>query len=141
MNVAFYLIPKNEVAYIQAHSTMRQVLEKMEFHRYTSLPIINKHGEYVGTLTEGDLLWKIKHTPNLSFHNCEKVRIDEIPRHRENNPIHIDATMEDVIALILEQNFIPVVDDQNIFIGIIRRREIIKYFSTNYMNNKVKETL
>ena len=46
---------------------MRQTLEKMEYHRYSSIPIINKKGEYVGTMTEGDLLWSIKNDFNLNL--------------------------------------------------------------------------
>ncbi|PGT80297.1 CBS domain-containing protein [Bacillus sp. AFS040349] len=127
MNIAFFLIPKREVAYVKYESTMRQALEKMEFHRYSSVPLLNCNGQYVGTLTEGDLLWKIKNTPHLTFENTNKVWIKDVPLHIQNEPIHIDAEMEDIISKSMVQNFVPVIDDQNIFIGIIRRREIIEY--------------
>ncbi len=127
MNIAFFLVPKRDVAYIKYESTMRQALEKMEYHRYSAVPLINDVGKYVGTLTEGDLLWKIKNTLGLSFQNTSKVMIPDIPLHRQNHPTHIDAEMEDIISKSMEQNFVPVVDDQDYFIGIIRRREIIEY--------------
>ena len=41
MNILFFLTPKSEVAYIYEDYTMRQALEKMEYHRYSSIPIIN----------------------------------------------------------------------------------------------------
>ncbi|MGM0847263.1 MAG: CBS domain-containing protein [Bacillota bacterium] len=127
MNIAFFLVPKREVSFIKYESTMRQALEKMEYHRYTSVPLVDVTGKYAGTLTEGDLLWKIKNTPGLSFESTSKVMLSDIPLHKSNDPIHIDAEMEDIIAKSLEQNFVPVVDDQERFIGIIRRREIIEY--------------
>lgn len=127
MNIAFFLIPKREVAFINYESTMRQALEKMEFHKYTAVPIIDHEGKYIGTLTEGDLLWKIKNTPGLSFENTHKTMLKEIQLNRRNEPIHIDADMENIIERAMEQNFVPVVDDAGIFIGIIRRREIIEY--------------
>ncbi|RIW31357.1 CBS domain-containing protein [Bacillus salacetis] len=129
MNIAFFLIPKTEVAFIKYESTMRQALEKMEYHRYTSVPLIDQDGKYAGTLTEGDLLWKMKNTPGMTIESTSKVMVAEIPLHHQNAPIHIDAEMEDIIAKSIEQNFIPVVDDQEIFIGIIRRREILEYCS------------
>ncbi|WP_141432249.1 CBS domain-containing protein [Bacillus sp. 03113] len=129
MNVAFFLIPKNEVAYIKYESTMRQALEKMEYHKYSAVPIIDHEGKYIGTLTEGDLLWKIKNTPTLSFENTSKIWLREVPLHRKIEAISINAEMEDILAKAMEQNFVPVVDDKNIFIGIIRRREIIEYFT------------
>ena len=61
MNIAFFLTPKIEVVWLAASSTVRQALEKMEAHRYAAIPMIDDHGRYVGTLTEGDLLWHLKH--------------------------------------------------------------------------------
>jgi len=67
MNIAFFLTPKKEVAFEKSTCTMRQALEKMEYHRYSAIPILDDKGRYVGTLTEGDLLWKLINTPNLDF--------------------------------------------------------------------------
>jgi CBS domain-containing protein len=108
---------------------MRQAIEKMEFHRYTAVPIVDQHGHYVGTITEGDLLWKMKNTPGLTFENTDKIPITEIPRRVENEAVRIEANVEDLIRLAVAQNFVPVLDDEDIFIGIIRRREIMEYFS------------
>jgi CBS domain-containing protein len=129
MNIAFFLIPKNEVIYLPPSSTMRQALEKMEHHRYSAVPIIDFDGKYVGTLTEGDLLWKIKNTPGMGFKNTEEVYVKDIPQHFQNNPVRIDADMSSLIALATVQNFVPVVDDMGVFIGIVRRREIIEYLT------------
>ncbi|MDF2633474.1 MAG: domain containing rane protein [Pelosinus sp.] len=129
MNIAFFLIPKNEVIHLPVNSTMRQALEKMEYHRYTAVPLIDEHGKYAGTITEGDLLWKMKNTPDLTFADTERVMIKDIPWRMTNNPVRVDAEMEGLLCLAITQNFIPVVDDSGIFIGIIRRREIIEYFS------------
>jgi len=129
MNVAFFLIPKQDVIYLKENSTMRQALEKMEFHRYTALPLIDDNGYYKGTITEGDLLWKLKNTPGLTFQNTHTVKLTEIDQHTQNFPVSINARMEDLISRAVEQNFIPVVDDQKVFIGIVRRREILEYCS------------
>ncbi|BAE83999.1 CBS domain-containing protein [Desulfitobacterium sp. LBE] len=127
MNVAFFLIPKQDVIYLKINSTMRQAIEKMEFHRYSAIPLIDDQGCYRGTITEGDLLWKLKNTPGLNFQNTQSIRLTEIEQHIQNYPVSINSRMEDLISRAVEQNFIPVVDDQKIFIGIVRRREILEY--------------
>ncbi len=127
MNIAFFLIPKKEVVYLPLKCTMRQALEKMEHHHYTALPLIDAEGKYAGTLTEGDLLWKLKNTPGLTFEGSEKVYLKDIPRKTVNLPVQIGSKISDLLSLAVDQNFVPVVDDNNIFIGIIRRREIIEY--------------
>jgi len=127
LNVAFFLLPKKDVVYLKYNSTMRQALERMEYHRYSAVPIIDDDGKYVGVLTEGDLLWKMKNTPGLTFMNTEKIYLGEIDRHTQITPVSINAQMEDLIAQAAEQNFVPVVDDNGIFIGIVRRSELIRY--------------
>ena len=127
MNILFFLTPKSEVAYIYDDQTLRQVREIMEYHRYTAVPVINKQGKYIGTITEGDMLWGIKNEYNLSLRGAEHMPVTTIPRRSDNRPVSIDATMEDMIDKALNQNFVPVVDDQENFIGIITRRDIIKY--------------
>jgi CBS domain-containing protein len=129
MNVAFFLVPKSEVIHLPKNSTMRQALEKMEYHRYTAIPLIDEQGKYAGTITEGDLLWKMKNTPGLTFADTEHVMIKEIPLRMINTTVRIDAEIEGLLSLAIVQNFVPVVDDNEIFIGIIRRREIIEYFA------------
>lgn len=138
MNIAFFLTPKEEVAWIPADSTMRQVIEKMEFHRYTAMPLIDDDGKYAGTITEGDILWCLKNTPNLSFKGTHKVLVKDIPKHQNNQPVFINSHIEDLLLLSVNQNFIPVVDDQEIFIGIIKRSDIINYFyKLNFSKNNL----
>ena len=67
MNILFFLHPKQEVAYVYDDCTLRQVLETMEHHKYASIPMLNRQGEYVGTITEGDLLWGMKKYTNLNL--------------------------------------------------------------------------
>ncbi|MDU2066612.1 MAG: CBS domain-containing protein [Sporomusaceae bacterium] len=129
MNIAFFLIPKEEVIYLPITSTMRQALEKMEYHRYTAVPVIDENGKYAGTVTEGDLLWKLKNTPELTFLNTHKVMLKDIAWRMTNTPVKVSAEIESLLSLAIDQNFIPVVDDGDIFIGIIRRREIIEYYA------------
>ena len=129
MNVAFFLVPKKDVVYLPFNATMRQALEKMERYRYTAIPLIDGDGRYMGTITEGDLLWKMKNTPGLDFTGTEKVRLTDVPRRVQNSPVRIDAEMEDLLPLAVGQNFVPVVDDEGIFIGIVRRRELIEYLA------------
>ncbi|SEU08580.1 CBS domain-containing protein [Paenibacillus sp. NFR01] len=128
MNIAFFLLPKQEVACVTLDSTLRQTLERMEYHRYTAVPILTHQGEYAGTVTEGDLLWYMKDSGGtINFENASKYLLKDVPLRMNNLPVSIDADMEDLIKLAKVQNFVPVVDDMNRFIGIVRRSQIIEY--------------
>lgn len=127
MNILFFITPKSEVAYIYEDYTIRQALEKMEYHKYSAIPIINKDGKYIGTITEGDLLWSLKNDFSLDFKSIEEVSIMDVKRKMDNSPVSINANIEDLVSKSMNQNFVPVIDDQEIFIGIIKRRDIIGY--------------
>ena len=128
MNIMFFLTPKSDVAYIYDDYSLRQTLEKMEFHRYAAIPIIDRRGHYVGTITEGDLLWNIKNEESLTLKIAEEIPIKKIKRRMDNVPVRVDSNMEDLITKATNQNFVPVIDDKNVFIGIITRKDIIQYF-------------
>ncbi|HWR60457.1 MAG TPA: CBS domain-containing protein, partial [Clostridia bacterium] len=117
MNIAFFLTPKEEVVWISADSTMRQAIEKMEFHRYSAMPLIDEEGKYAGTITEGDILWCLKHTPSMNFKDTNRILVSDIPKYQHNKPVSINSEIEDLFLLSVNQNFIPVVDDHDIFIG------------------------
>ena len=114
-------------AYLYDDYTIRQALEKMESAGYTAIPILNRRGEYRGTLTEGDLLWALKNMCNMDIRQAESKRIMEISRRKDNIPVRITASMQDLIERASHQNSVPVVDDYGSFIGLVTRKAIIKY--------------
>lgn len=122
-----FLIPKQQTFYLEADSTIRQVLEKFDAHKFSVVPLIDENGVYVTTISEGDILRFIKNICNFNQSLAEMVKIDNLEIYRPYKTLPITASMEEVINLSLEQNFIPLVDDRNVFIGIIKRKEVIKY--------------
>ena len=126
-NILFFLTPQAMCAFLYDDYTMRQALEKMESAGYTALPILNKRGEYRGTLTEGDLLWAIKNMCYMDMRQAEAHRIMEISRRRDHLPVRVTTSMQDLVERATNQNFVPVVDDKDTFIGIVTRGNIIKY--------------
>lgn len=127
MNILLFLTPKNDVAFLYDDYSLRQALEKMEFHRYSAIPIINRNGMYIGTLTEGDILWYLKNSHSLNIFEAEKDKIISIPRYHDNKAVNANSDLNDIFKTALDQNFIPVIDDNQIFIGIITRKNIFNY--------------
>ncbi len=134
MNVAFFLTPKNTVAYLYDHYTIRQGLEKMKHHGYTAIPVITKEGKYVGTVSEGDFLWHLvrgetgEQLHQIDIKETEDRKIKDLPFNGVYQPVTITATIEELMEKAVTQNFVPVVDDLHSFIGIVTRRDIIRYF-------------
>lgn len=127
MNILFFIKPKSEVMYIESKITIRRALKQIQSYTYTAVPIISETGEYVGTITEGDFLRYIKNTATEEPEPDLGGNILVIPRAISYDPVSINADMEDLISKITNQNFVPVVDDNKKFIGIITRKDVIQY--------------
>ena len=126
-NILFFLTPKAMCVYLNDDFTLRQALEKMEAAGYSALPILNKRGEYRGTLTQGDILWALKNLCYMDMRQAEARRIMEIARRKDNVPVRVTTSMHELVERAANQNFVPVVDDKNAFIGLVTRRAIINY--------------
>ncbi len=131
INILFFLTPKAEVAFLEDNYSIRQVLDKMEYHKYSAIPILNGNGEYEGTLTEGDILWYCLHNDMSGLNHPENLSLKDIPLLHEYTPVNASSNMEDLLSTAMQQNFVPVVDDCDKFIGIIRRSDIIQYYYNN----------
>lgn len=129
MNLLFLLHPKSTVAYLVSNVTVRQGLEKMRAHGYTAIPVIDPEGGYIGTVSEGDFLYAVcENCIGTDLKPLERMNISDIMRNKRDNAVTVNAKMDELLLLIMQQNFVPVVDDRNTFIGIVTRRDIIKYF-------------
>ncbi|MDY3903811.1 MAG: CBS domain-containing protein, partial [Candidatus Enteromonas sp.] len=122
----FFLLPKIKVEFLLENFSLRQAIEKMEYHRYSVVPVLSKDGKYLYSLSEGDILYAM--TKNkLKFEDLTKIHLESIERDRDVKPVSINSSMDDLVKLIVDQNFVPVVDDRGVFIGIITRKAVINY--------------
>lgn len=135
-NILFFLMPKAMCAFVYDDYTIRQALEKMEVAGFASLPILNRRGEYRGTITEGDLLWALKNLCYMDMRQAEARRITELERRRDYIPVRVTTDMHDLVQRASTQNFVPVVDDKDTFIGIVTRASIMRYCLENLFSEK-----
>ena len=133
MNIAYFLTPKIETAYLFDDYTIRQALEKMRAHGYTRIPVISRDGKYITTVGEGDFLWYMldkSGNAGVSMLNAEELRLKNILEtelRRPYRPVRITALRDELVELAMNQNFVPVTDDEGYYIGIVTRRNILKY--------------
>lgn len=139
MNISFFLRPKAETAYLYNDITVRQAVEKMHHYGFTAIPVIDREGHYLGTVTEGDLLWEILRGEGGELVSVPVEKLEDIPFSRiplrypaeKFPPVNIMASVEELLLRVLNQNFIAIVDDRDVFIGIVPRSVVIKYFYDN----------
>lgn len=133
MNIASFLLPKANVAYLRDDMTLRQGLEKLRRSGFAAIPVIDSEDRYVGVISEGDFLWNIlahnQKLDDITLKSLEHLTVRDMLQNGKIRPVCIDTAMEELLEQAQSQNFVPVIDDRNVFIGIITRSDIIKYFA------------
>ena len=135
MNILRFLTPKSAVCYLYHDFTLRQALEKMFFHRPHAVPVIDRKGRYVGSVSDGDFLRVLYEAESGDLHTLEHRRLKEIVRRDVNPAVKQDASVSDLLGRVKQNAFVPVEDDRGSFIGIVTRRDIINYFIDEYERN------
>lgn len=130
INIVHLLTPKAVTVFLYDDDTVRQGLETFRHYGYTSIPVVNKHGGYMGCVTEGDFLRYIMQKGNTDVHLMEKNYIRDIMRPDFGSSVFIHAPAEEVVNIALRQNYVPVIDDRGYLSGIITRKSVIEFLAS-----------
>ncbi len=141
MNILFFLTHKAKCTYIYDDFTIRQTLERVEQSRFATIPILKRSGEYVGTISEGDLLWAIKNHYMMNMRDAEGRPVMEVPRRKDYRAVAVNTSTRELLTMAVDQNFVPLVDDRNIFIGLVTRQKIMQFCLERYFETAEKDAL
>ena len=79
---------------------------------------------YIGTVSDGDILHFISKN---GIDTLNEVHVRDIVNTKRNPAVHDFDDGNTIINDIIDQNFLCMVDDRGCFIGIITRKDIIRY--------------
>ena len=129
MNIQSFLKPFYEITLVYDDQNLNEALKIMTKHRYTSIPVINRDQAYIGTLTEGDVLhYILSHAECLNPEELKKHLVGEVKRHRDYDPVSVESLMPTLLSKASHENFVPIIDQNEKFIGIITRKTLLDYF-------------
>ena len=129
MNILFLLTPKAKLAYLDEGMSIRQALEKMRAHGYTMIPMIEEEsGKFIGNLSVADLLWNMVDGDVVRLQELENEKAVHLIRSSMRRAVNIDARVEDILPLLLQGNYVPVVDDRGVLMGIITRKSVLEAY-------------
>lgn len=119
-----YLIAADDLAiFIDSHNT-DHVMLLLANNGYSRVPVITKDKKYVGTISISDILSsKAKH--QLTDWEMSKMDIAEMVNTKIET-ISDQASLTETMHKLIDYPFLPVVDNQGTFIGIITRKSILK---------------
>lgn len=138
MNIFNYFTPKAETFYLDAGCTIRQALEKFDSHKFSVVPLLDKDGIFISTVSEGDILRYIKNHADFDVSDAENELVMNIERYRPYHACHINVPFTTVMELALNQNFVPLTDDRGTYIGIIKRKTVLTFLYDKYTQSELR---
>ena len=136
MNILRFLVPKSSVEYISGDATVRQAYEKMRYHSYVAIPVLDDDGIYLGTLRKDDIYKYFFDRGKIDFRAAEKDGIKQLFDNEYSRPLYHSSSIDDMMERVMEHNFVPVVDDRGCFIGIVLRRDVLRFLFDNYKKSE-----
>lgn len=129
-NVVFFLKFKKDLQFYYSSLSLLDALNAMKKHGFTAVPVIDQAGCYMGSVTEGDFLWFILQNGNDPA-LLENTQVKQLIREGFMPAVNIDVSLEELLETSFHQNYVPVVDDRNKFIGIVTRQSLLRHFGNS----------
>ncbi|GGE37387.1 cyclic-di-AMP-binding protein CbpB [Streptococcus himalayensis] len=119
-----FLTPADNLAVlIDTHNVDHAILLLSQI-TYSRVPVITADKEFVGTISLTDILayQMQQYIPDEVFLRTDIVAIVE----KNRATVGLDFTVTEVLHKLVDESFLPVVDEKHRFQGIITRKSILK---------------
>ncbi len=129
MDAKNLLTPKTKVEYLYNDITVSEAIAKMKRRRYALIPVLERNSNrYLYSISSGDLLYKITEIGDVK--KAESLPLSEVEINRLVIPAPQVQDIESLGDLLSSQNFVPIVDEKGIFLGLVTRRSVFNYLLT-----------
>lgn len=127
LNVFFFLKMKKDVIFFYDDFTIQEGLQLMQKHQFTAMPVVDHDGIYLGTINEGDFLRYFLTHNDIAPDHLMDTEVKHLLREGFNPSVTVETPVDEIFQHSLNQNFVPITDDRQIFIGIVTRKTILAY--------------
>ncbi len=118
-------IDAEKVAILQEDHTLEHAMLVLTNVRYSLIPVLNKENKIVGLISLAMILQKITGIEQIHMNQLGKYKVREVMR-TEFPIIHQDTQVEDVLNELVDESFICIGNEENGFVGIVTRKELLK---------------
>ncbi|MBO0440221.1 cyclic-di-AMP-binding protein CbpB [Candidatus Enterococcus ikei] len=130
-----FLIPAENVANVMCLNPLSHALLVLSQVKYSKIPVLDKGDRFVGLISLSDVVDKMFDISSVDFDKLQEFTVADVME--VNVPVIGEKwELEDVLHLLVDAAFLPVVDDNQCFKGIITRKEILK--AVNHMAHELE---
>lgn len=119
------VVAADRVATVRTENNLLHALTLLSSLGYSSVPVLDIEGKLKGQITLAGIISGIKAIPTFDWDSLQTKTVDEV---MDKNPgrVHEHAELEDVLHLLVTNNYVSVVDSKGAFLGIVTRKGILR---------------
>lgn len=130
-----FLIPAENVANVMCLNPLSHALLVLSQVKYSKIPVLDKGDRFVGLISLSDVVDKMFDITSVDFDKLKDFTVADVME--VNVPVIGEKwELEDILHLLVDAAFLPVVDDNQCFKGIITRKELLK--AINHMAHELE---
>lgn len=133
---AKFLIPAEIVANVQADNHLDHAFLVLTKVRYAKIPVLDKDQHFKGLISLPMITDKMLGLNGIDGSRLSQLTVAEV-METDVPTIGLPYNLDEILHLLVDHPFLVVTSDDNIFTGIVTRREVLK--SVNYMAHELEK--
>ena len=118
--------PKAKAVTVYSDDSLQAALKVMLRSRYMMIPVLERgSNRYIYSLSSSDILARL--IKEKDFDSAKEEKISSIPVGRLIVPCREDTEVAALTDLVVNQNYVPLVDEAGIFVGLVTRKSVINH--------------
>lgn len=130
-----FMVPGENVATVLYSHPLEHALLILSKVGYAKIPVLDSQDRLVGLISLSNIVNRMMGLTGFNTQELDNLTVADVME--VNVPmIQYDEEMEDILHLLVDASFLPVVDEDRIFQGIVTRKEILK--SVNFLAPEIE---
>ena len=131
------IIPASRIAFVGDENPLYHAFLILTKMKYSKIPVLDKNQKVVGLISLSMITDKMLTPDNIVIEPLSDLKVKDVMQTDFETINFAHTNLETQLHLLVDNPFVPVVNDNNIFQGLLTRREWIKAF--NYVTHSIDD--
>ena len=132
-----FIIPASRIAFVEDENPLYHAFLILTKMKYSKIPVLDKNQKVVGLISLAMITDKMLTPDNIVIEPLSDLKVKDATQTYFQTINFAHTNLETQLHLLVDNPFVPVVNDNNIFQGLLTRREWIKAF--NYVTHSIDD--
>lgn len=133
-----FIISSEKVAHVQMGNSAEHALLVLTKTGYSAIPVLDSKYRFRGLINAQRITDAILGMDHIEYERLGEIRVEDIML-TEFPLIDVHERFQKALDLVIDQNFLCVVDEDNMFMGILTRRVVLKQLKKQIYQMKKEE--